>query len=109
MTANFIAETAVARSGSQAPDDLKPYRLKDKAGFRIDLVFFLDFVLMKRSKTRQITRLPKSVRSMDRPPGASASMVAAKLERIRIIVIRRRDRRSAVCNEIWVVIDMDIP
>jgi len=36
-------------------------------------------------------------------------MVAAKLIRIRVIVMIRRDQRSEVGNEIRVVINMDIP
>jgi hypothetical protein len=36
-------------------------------------------------------------------------MVAAKLKRIRVIVMIRRDQRSEVGNEIRVVINMDIP
>ena len=36
-------------------------------------------------------------------------MVAAKLERIRVIARARRSQRSEVCNEIRVVMDMDLP
>jgi hypothetical protein len=60
-------------------------------------------------KNEQINRLPKSVAPVASPLGVSASMVAAKLERIRIIVMIRRNQRSEVCNEIRVVMDMDIP
>ena len=87
------------------------FRLGPKyiGGFKIDLDFFLDSILRKTIKNKQINRLPISLTSVDCPLGASASMVAAKLERIKIIVMIRRDQRNEVCNEIRVVITMDIP
>ena len=78
-------------------------------GFKIDTDFFLDAILSKSIKNRQKNKLPKSLASIDGPLWASASMVTAKLERIRVIVMIRRDQRSEVCNEIRVVINMDIP
>ncbi len=76
---------------------------------RKDIGVFPDIVLMKTIKNKQINRLPISLAPVDPPLGASASRVAAKLARIRIIVMARRNQRSEVCNEIWVVMDMDIP
>jgi len=108
-TGTLVTETAVARAKSLAQDDRRPEPMKDNAGFKIGPDFFLDLVIMKKIKNRQINKVPKSAASVDAPAGASASMVAAKLDRIRIIVMIRRDQRSEVCNEIWVVIDINIP
>ena len=99
----------MARTGSRAQDYFKPDLLKDIGGFKIDVDFFRDAILIKRIKNRQNNRLPKSLASIICPLGASASMVAVKLKRIRVIVMIRRDQRSEVGNEIRVVINMDIP
>jgi hypothetical protein len=64
---------------------------------------------MKKIKNKQINRLPKSVAPVVPPRGASASRVAAKLDRIRTMVMNRRNQRSEVCNEIRMGINMDIP
>ena len=64
---------------------------------------------MKTIKSRQSNKLPISLASIDCPLAVSASVVAAKLERIRIIVTARRNQRSEVCNETRVVMNMDIP
>ena len=78
-------------------------------GFKIEPGFLPDIALKKTIKSRQINRLPASLASGDCLLAASASRVAAKLVRIRIIVMVRRNQRSEVCNEIGVVINMDIP
>jgi hypothetical protein len=83
--------------------------MKDTGDFKIGLDFFLDVVIVKTIKNKQINRLPISLASVDCPLAASASMVAAKLERIRMIVMTRRNQRSEVCNEIRAVINIDIP
>ena len=56
-----------------------------------------------------MNRLPISLAPVDPPLAASASMVTAKLARIRTIVMARRNQRSEVWDEIRVVINMDIP
>jgi hypothetical protein len=78
-------------------------------GAKIEPGFFPDIALKKAIKSRQINRLPTSLASGNCLLAASASRVAAKLARIRIIVMVRRNQRSEVCNEIRVVINMDIP
>jgi hypothetical protein len=47
VTVTFITETAVARAESGAQDYLRPERVKDSAGFKIDPDFFPDLVHMK--------------------------------------------------------------
>jgi len=76
---------------------------------RVEPDFFLEIVLVKRSKSKQINRLARSMPPVAFLPGASTSAVAAKLEMIRTTVIVRRNQRSEICNEIRVVINMDIP
>jgi hypothetical protein len=78
-------------------------------GFKIEPGFFPDIALKKTINNRQINRLPTSLASGDCLRAASASRVAAKLARTRTIVMVRRNQRSEVCNEIRVVINMDIP
>jgi hypothetical protein len=64
---------------------------------------------MKTIKSRQINKLPISLAAVEPPLAASASMVAAKLARIRTIVMARRNQRSDVWGELRVVINMDLP
>jgi hypothetical protein len=71
--------------------------------------FISDTILMTAINSKPINRLPTSLTPVDCPRATSASMVAAKLERIRVIVRARRSQRSEVCNEIRVVMDMDLP
>jgi hypothetical protein len=83
--------------------------MKDTGDFKIGPAFFPATVLVKIIKHRQVKRLAISLRSVEPPLAWSASRVAAKFERIRTIVMVRRNQRSDVCNEIRVVMDMDIP